>query len=101
MEFSLQSIKEFNAKNYPSVAARICRDTLTLLQQSEAQNADLRLHYAGVIGLLCDACVYLPHESEHRKAIWDAVNDWCDKTGWGCKQILNRIEVYPPAYKNQ
>lgn len=58
---------------------------------------DIRMKYAGTIGLLCDCSVYLSNDCEdYRQSIIDAAEDWCKMSGWKVKRILNRIEVNPP-----
>jgi len=60
--------------------------------------AKLRLGYAGAIGLLCELSTNLHgmDADENRDCIEDAVHDWCEITGWTCRRILDRIEVFPP-----
>lgn len=95
-------IKEFNKKGYQSVAARYAKEAEALLVLAEKENRELRLKYSGAIGLLCTVAVYLPEsQNDNHEMIWKAVNDWCDITGWNCKQVLKRIEVFPPKTINE
>lgn len=58
-----------------------------------------RMNAAGLVGLLCECSLklYNDEESEElRDNIEQAIRDWCGITGWTCKRILNRIEVFPP-----
>jgi len=60
---------------------------------------DLRMKYAGAIGLLCEASVYIrnhPEGEDIRESIERAVADWCKTSGWTWKRTLSRIEVSPP-----
>lgn len=70
-------------------------------KESDAINvADLRLQYAGAIGLLCELSTQLRNSCErddHLDSIEQAVSDWCKLTGWSYNRILHRIEVFPPV----
>lgn len=54
---------------------------------------EMRMRYAGVIGLLCECSVYVTEEE--REPIIRAVEDWCSETGWKMKRIMDRIDVQP------
>ena len=54
-----------------------------------------RMQYAGAIGLLCECSVQV--DDETRECIKEAVEDWCEITGWRVSQTLHRIEVLPPT----
>ena len=68
----------------------------TYLHEAENNFTEMRLKYAGAIGLLCSCSLELPSSSEMRDSIIAAVDDWCNITGWSYKQILSRIELIPP-----
>lgn len=57
-------------------------------------NNELRMKYAGVIELLCECSVQV--DEENREMIEQAVQDWCNFSGWSMRRTLNRIEVWPP-----
>lgn len=62
-------------------------------------DTQIRMQYAGAIGLLCEASVMLGNGSEKdemRDSIEQAVSDWCALNGWTYKRILHRIEVNAP-----
>ena len=65
--------------------------TMTPMEQQ------LRLNYSGVVHLLCRLSVYVPEDE--RQCIIEAVENWCEITGWSWRRVMDRIEVEPPAPK--
>lgn len=65
---------------------------------------ELRLKYAGAIGLICELALHVRDMGDERDELLDqaeqAVKDWCALTGWTYQRILHRIEVFPPANPN-
>ncbi len=55
---------------------------------------DLRMQYAGCIGLLCEMSTQVDDES--RDSIIEAVAQWCESSGWTYKVLIHKVEVYPP-----
>jgi hypothetical protein len=70
----------------------------------EKNSDQIEMQYAGAIAMLCECHLQLPESfeaDELRESILSAVNDWCDVTGWGYKQTLNRIDLMPPREKSK
>lgn len=67
------------------------------LLQSEINH--LRLERAGAIGLLCEISVFFNSSTECKPMIVEAVEKWCEDTGWTMVQTLDRVEVFPPEPK--
>lgn len=64
-----------------------------------ADHADMRMKYAGAVGVLADSAVYLSGSmegKEQRESHVRAIDDWCKLTGWTYRCVLNRIDLYPP-----
>lgn len=71
-------------------------DAIQMLTGNDPDTTEMKLRYAGVIGLLCSCSVYLPEdEEEKREAIMDAAMDWCQESNWRVERTLNRIDVVP------
>lgn len=64
---------------------------------------DLRVKYAGAIGLLCECAVYLgngAHKEELRDMIEQAAKDFCAiNPGWQYRRVVHRIEMIPPEVR--
>ena len=59
------------------------------------ETTELRMKYAGVIGLLCEISPRITDDDE-KESLINAVQDWCDYTGWTMTLTLDRVEVVPP-----
>ncbi len=60
---------------------------------------DLRIKYAGAIGLLCNLSTQLSNNGERNDNIdniEDAVRDFCKLSGWSYTRTMHRIEGFPP-----
>jgi hypothetical protein len=57
---------------------------------------ELRMRYAGAIGLLCRQHIHLDGHPDEQESIRQAVSDWCELTGWEMVQTISRLEVFPP-----
>lgn len=67
-----------------------------------ADVTQLRMQYAGAIGLLCELSTQLSRNGERADnldSIELAVADFCKLTGWSYRRIVHRIEVFQPTTK--
>lgn len=62
---------------------------------TEEQQSQMRLQYAGAIGLLAEIMPHVP-DGETRDQIEQACLDWAAMTKWGVRRILNRMDLTPP-----
>lgn len=64
---------------------------------------DLKMKYAGAIGLLCECSVSLGNgveKTELRDMIERAAQDFCEiNPGWTYRRVLHRIEMIPPELR--
>lgn len=64
---------------------------------------DLRMKYAGAIGLLCECSVSLGSGGEKndlRDMIERAAQDFCEMNpGWTYRRVAHRIEIIPPEVR--
>lgn len=67
-----------------------------------AKLAELRMQYAGAVGLLCELSPHLSciiDRDDYLNSIELAAADFCRLTGWSYRRVVHRIEVFPPAIK--
>ena len=58
-------------------------------------DTDRRLMHTGCVQLLCDCYVDVA-DSELRESILQAVDDWCEATGWAYKYTNFSVVLLPP-----
>jgi len=66
---------------------------------TENEQRELRMKYAGAIGVLCECSVLVDEDT--RDSIEMAVGDWCNQTGWTMTRTLDRVDVMPPTLSDQ